>query len=591
MCSFFTGQQREGITGHIFQIQQNQYRPPEGRSANLTPYGRNPLKVYESGWDYEPKSHHIKHYVASPGSGRPVRVYGNPLDYELHNKNGYAWYKEGNNNKLYEDINNAEPPPIKPPIPYIPPNGDPPSGNGWYVERILGGYRAVKDDQKRNGWKHIYTRVFRVHPEGIAGASFWSLVSEYDPDMGRGDGIEEEIKSQNQRVIDETEAHVLRKTRDTDAQRFLAQKANDKPSGTSQTFMNSNVTDNDKYITSPKSNNSNNDSAVVQNTQKMSDDLFDLLDLGSGGSGEEPQIENENVEPLKEVHQKNNEVDDVDIKSEELLPLDIKPHSLLKKVSNVSSSGSIAAGSERSVGDKGSTLPLASSERSVKVNGSTLTTAASERSVEDNGSTLTTPVLSIAADADGPIDPESEIEMGLEMTDGPTHRRGRFPPPPPPPQVQMNNQGGPGYHGNGPHNNGPFQNGPHMPGPNAMSLPQYHGANEIPRWMAIRRIDGRTPHFHIEEEHPQGPDFGLETEFQHSEETLDPSFIDTDIQPRMRVSSVCMEKPQIGPCRAMIQRWYYNLEEHQCMLLFYGGCQGNNNNFHTKEECMLTCGK
>ncbi|XP_010746297.2 kunitz-type protease inhibitor 2 isoform X1 [Larimichthys crocea] len=51
----------------------------------------------------------------------------------------------------------------------------------------------------------------------------------------------------------------------------------------------------------------------------------------------------------------------------------------------------------------------------------------------------------------------------------------------------------------------------------------------------------------------------------------------------------CGAEPEVGPCRAAFQHWYYNRETGSCQSFIYGGCRGNKNNYMTKESCMTTC--
>ncbi|XP_061486737.1 kunitz/BPTI-like toxin [Rhineura floridana] len=51
----------------------------------------------------------------------------------------------------------------------------------------------------------------------------------------------------------------------------------------------------------------------------------------------------------------------------------------------------------------------------------------------------------------------------------------------------------------------------------------------------------------------------------------------------------CYLPAEIGPCRAHIPRFFYNKSSGQCELFFYGGCQGNANNFKTLKKCHYTC--
>ncbi|XP_037330187.1 kunitz-type protease inhibitor 2-like [Pungitius pungitius] len=51
----------------------------------------------------------------------------------------------------------------------------------------------------------------------------------------------------------------------------------------------------------------------------------------------------------------------------------------------------------------------------------------------------------------------------------------------------------------------------------------------------------------------------------------------------------CGAEPEVGPCRAAFQHWYYNSETGTCQSFIYGGCKGNKNNYNSKERCMATC--
>ena len=52
----------------------------------------------------------------------------------------------------------------------------------------------------------------------------------------------------------------------------------------------------------------------------------------------------------------------------------------------------------------------------------------------------------------------------------------------------------------------------------------------------------------------------------------------------------CASKPVTGPCKDHIQRYYFDKEKHVCKKFIYGGCRGNGNNYKTKQECFDTCG-
>ncbi|XP_023505402.1 kunitz-type protease inhibitor 2 isoform X3 [Equus przewalskii] len=55
------------------------------------------------------------------------------------------------------------------------------------------------------------------------------------------------------------------------------------------------------------------------------------------------------------------------------------------------------------------------------------------------------------------------------------------------------------------------------------------------------------------------------------------------------VTEYCTAKAVTGPCRASFPRWYFNAEKNACDSFVYGGCRGNKNSYLSKEECMNRC--
>uniref|UniRef100_A0A3Q0QZT4 BPTI/Kunitz inhibitor domain-containing protein n=1 Tax=Amphilophus citrinellus TaxID=61819 RepID=A0A3Q0QZT4_AMPCI len=53
--------------------------------------------------------------------------------------------------------------------------------------------------------------------------------------------------------------------------------------------------------------------------------------------------------------------------------------------------------------------------------------------------------------------------------------------------------------------------------------------------------------------------------------------------------ALCALKDEAGPCRAIKDRYFFNVNSGRCELFEYGGCGGNKNNFETLEECEETC--
>uniref|UniRef100_A0A131Y5D8 Putative serine protease inhibitor n=1 Tax=Ixodes ricinus TaxID=34613 RepID=A0A131Y5D8_IXORI len=52
---------------------------------------------------------------------------------------------------------------------------------------------------------------------------------------------------------------------------------------------------------------------------------------------------------------------------------------------------------------------------------------------------------------------------------------------------------------------------------------------------------------------------------------------------------VCLLPVEIGPCRAMVPRWFFNSTTGDCERFVYGGCRGNANNFESQQQCRLSC--
>lgn len=55
------------------------------------------------------------------------------------------------------------------------------------------------------------------------------------------------------------------------------------------------------------------------------------------------------------------------------------------------------------------------------------------------------------------------------------------------------------------------------------------------------------------------------------------------------LSANCYLKPDPGPCRMSIKRYYYDPAEKKCKEFIYGGCKGVVP-FETLEECRKGCG-
>nr|XP_058955453.1 carboxypeptidase inhibitor SmCI-like [Pocillopora verrucosa] len=57
----------------------------------------------------------------------------------------------------------------------------------------------------------------------------------------------------------------------------------------------------------------------------------------------------------------------------------------------------------------------------------------------------------------------------------------------------------------------------------------------------------------------------------------------------VQAADICHLPPENGPCKAYIPRYYFDPAVGECKEFIYGGCQGNENNFMTKEACEAMC--
>lgn len=55
------------------------------------------------------------------------------------------------------------------------------------------------------------------------------------------------------------------------------------------------------------------------------------------------------------------------------------------------------------------------------------------------------------------------------------------------------------------------------------------------------------------------------------------------------LSGPCSLPTLQGPCKSYEPRWAYSSSLRQCQSFIYGGCEGNANNFESKEACEETC--
>ncbi|KAH8412061.1 hypothetical protein KR222_007952, partial [Zaprionus bogoriensis] len=58
----------------------------------------------------------------------------------------------------------------------------------------------------------------------------------------------------------------------------------------------------------------------------------------------------------------------------------------------------------------------------------------------------------------------------------------------------------------------------------------------------------------------------------------------------LKSTEICSQRPAVvGFCFARLHRWTYAQLINACFEYYYGGCDGNDNRFWTKEECEAKC--
>lgn len=51
----------------------------------------------------------------------------------------------------------------------------------------------------------------------------------------------------------------------------------------------------------------------------------------------------------------------------------------------------------------------------------------------------------------------------------------------------------------------------------------------------------------------------------------------------------CSLEKERGPCKNYTVNWFYDMEYGGCSRFWYGGCEGNDNNFRSQDECKDVC--
>ncbi|XP_062846755.1 tissue factor pathway inhibitor 2 [Trichomycterus rosablanca] len=56
-----------------------------------------------------------------------------------------------------------------------------------------------------------------------------------------------------------------------------------------------------------------------------------------------------------------------------------------------------------------------------------------------------------------------------------------------------------------------------------------------------------------------------------------------------KIPRICRFPKEVGICKALLRRYFFNMSTMQCEQFFYGGCMGNENNFLDKKSCVDYC--
>ncbi|XP_012684978.1 tissue factor pathway inhibitor 2 [Clupea harengus] len=56
-----------------------------------------------------------------------------------------------------------------------------------------------------------------------------------------------------------------------------------------------------------------------------------------------------------------------------------------------------------------------------------------------------------------------------------------------------------------------------------------------------------------------------------------------------KIPQICRFPKEVGRCRALMKKYFFNMTSMQCEIFYYGGCDGNENRFEDMESCLEYC--
>uniref|UniRef100_A0A0K8W2P0 Kunitz-type proteinase inhibitor kalicludin-3 n=1 Tax=Bactrocera latifrons TaxID=174628 RepID=A0A0K8W2P0_BACLA len=68
-----------------------------------------------------------------------------------------------------------------------------------------------------------------------------------------------------------------------------------------------------------------------------------------------------------------------------------------------------------------------------------------------------------------------------------------------------------------------------------------------------------------------------------------PTTVADDVANDLMIPDDCYQPREIGRCFGIFPRFSFNLNTKRCEKFVYGGCDGNANNFESKEACEKLC--
>ncbi len=73
------------------------------------------------------------------------------------------------------------------------------------------------------------------------------------------------------------------------------------------------------------------------------------------------------------------------------------------------------------------------------------------------------------------------------------------------------------------------------------------------------------------------------------QEQVQPRTLEAAVVTAGSANPICDLPVDVGPCKAMKPKYFYNGQSGKCERFIYGGCKGNENKFDSLRDCITTC--